>query len=681
MDSSRIRKSQMPFWPRFSTGEYGYTDLSFWQFIVQEQWSGGAGQDLFITTNKHRESGGWDFRGCDSPLSQGPQLAGGSEDAAGVTAPTQLGKNWDAQATFLRYGRKTSPDLSAANGSRLLLVSDTPAAAYGTITGYGTSDGSISSLRTPTKELCGISQVSSKHAAIMFREYMNDLQAFGSILVVLNAGPQYVAYDETLTALDTRYFCYESTNTGHKVNNYPSAIVPLDQDNFLMLGMGPANSVSDTNKMTLQMQKVKYDPNTFSITPLKGQAGDVFNSICQQTAIDSTGAVYFAAFADTLSGFASDHGGSQIGIITLTDLMLANGPRLSAIHNYPNLIITGLVSVAGVIYIIGARVLRVGSTIQYRNMVMQYPSTIVWESPLIQSSSTPQNLPKAISQVNLRESIFVTPNSFGDFDSVMHILPGGVVEEIAALPKLLPTATCDNTYMAVQQMGGAIYAYDCVNNKIVRAGNLQNITRPARKNCSLTLSGFGGNTTLVNKSLYKLIVELTSPLIGQQDKLSISVNGISLGTYNPALEQQASNVTSTLSSDGTQRIEFVTTTEVTAGTFYPTLQLPSGTSWTGRLRRVVCQYIPTQLKKRAWGIAVRCESNQKLMNDQRDPRKGWEKFADLEAAWRSNVPIPFEDVDGKTYQVIVTEWQERMPLIKSNRDQRESICSMELLEV
>jgi len=52
------RSSQQPLFPRFSTGEPSLSDLSFWQYIAQKDWSGGAGQKDYEIPNKYWSSTG-----------------------------------------------------------------------------------------------------------------------------------------------------------------------------------------------------------------------------------------------------------------------------------------------------------------------------------------------------------------------------------------------------------------------------------------------------------------------------------------------------------------------------------------------------------------------------------------------------------------------------------------------
>ena len=61
LDETYALQPQKPFSPRFSTGDPSYGDLSFWQYLTQEDWSGGEGQEIFTDKTKYLESCGWDL--------------------------------------------------------------------------------------------------------------------------------------------------------------------------------------------------------------------------------------------------------------------------------------------------------------------------------------------------------------------------------------------------------------------------------------------------------------------------------------------------------------------------------------------------------------------------------------------------------------------------------------------
>lgn len=55
-DATYTKQLQTPFNPRFSTGEPNLGDLSFFQFLSMEDFSGGSGQEIFTVNNRFSDS-------------------------------------------------------------------------------------------------------------------------------------------------------------------------------------------------------------------------------------------------------------------------------------------------------------------------------------------------------------------------------------------------------------------------------------------------------------------------------------------------------------------------------------------------------------------------------------------------------------------------------------------------
>jgi hypothetical protein len=190
--------------------------------------------------------------------------------------------------------------------------------------------------------------------------------------------------------------------------------------------------------------------------------------------------------------------------------------------------------------------------------------------------------------------------------------------------------------------------------------------RSTSSTCVLKTSAIGGNTPLINKTLYSVTVEL-SEAITSGETLTVKVNDTTVGTL--------------VNADGTRK-EIVLTTEITASAFTLRFEMAGTSTWSGELKGYTLRYIPTQFKKRAWGLAIRADRNLKLADGRRESKKPSTIYSDLEDAWESNVPIPFVDVDGSSYTVIVTDFDQRRPLLdRRGGDRLESFIFLELLEV
>lgn len=55
-EETYVKQLQTPFNPRFSTGDPSFGDLSYFQYLAMEDWSGGSGQDVFIVSNRFADS-------------------------------------------------------------------------------------------------------------------------------------------------------------------------------------------------------------------------------------------------------------------------------------------------------------------------------------------------------------------------------------------------------------------------------------------------------------------------------------------------------------------------------------------------------------------------------------------------------------------------------------------------
>lgn len=656
VDQSYVRRSQLAFTPRFSTGSYGYGDLSFWQFLIQEQWDGGSGQDDFVQLNQIRESNGWDFSGLAKP--KRPRLCGGNQVPSGITTPTQVAQNWYDMCQLLRFGRYGNGGQAgaAADLNKIVLIG-------------GGTDFTLTNLRTATANLCGIKQIKGKGGFLFSRTRPGTQE--GQYLVVFGA-TSFQIYDSNFNIVVAS--AQGGTIVSMKAGMY------LDTDNLFLVGNGAYDSGSGS---TITFSRVTVGGNNWTLgSPNPGYTGEMPDRVIPHMAVDSHGTAYFAAITEDISSttfnFASDHIGSAVLIFTAIDMARGgDGPQMSEIVRYPNMVICGLVSIVGEIYLIGSVVNRIGAAaIEYHDVVIKFPNTVIWESRKIKTDTLPKNLPKAVRQINRAEAVFVTESYLGAFDSIMRILPGNVVEEAGAVPHLVNplTAGQDNGWMAIEQMGNSYYLYDSLNNRFVQYKAQSDLSRnnPAQ-NCILELSAFGGNTTAITKTLYKVIVELYRTNLPAGETMTVLINEVQFGTL------QSTNFTQL--DANTYRAEIIAPAEFAAASFVPKIVMPSNSQWTGSIKRIGTQFIPTQLKKHAWGFAIRVEHFQKLLNDQRDQREASQQIADLEAAWKSNTPIDFTDTDGTKYKVIITEISARQPIIATNTRKRENILSMELLEI
>lgn len=644
VDGSYIRRSQQAFNPRFSTGDPNYGDLSFWQFITQKDWDGGAGQERFDVTDKIHESCGWDF-------STGyPRLAGGNAAfTAENGAPVQRGLVWTQFAKLIRWGRSTT-----GGANKIYFTGEE---------GYesGAGSGAIAVLQPPSITQIAIGQISTRSCTVWQRQAQEGSSGGGRSLAFIADNSvwsiRFIDLNEVI----------ELTYAPGTITWRPYLIVPVSQDVFLVIGEGTYQAGSTGNH--LYFKYVTLTNRTWTVaSAVDCASGDFPTRIVDSFAYDASGTLYFAATESSVVLFDSDQGGSAVGLITSTDMVKTGGPVLSEIVRYHDFLITTVCAINGTIYLIGAQVDMVGGTTRFRNQIRQFPNTIVWEQDHYQTTLRPRGTIKAFTQDNRSEAFFIVRSSFGDYDSIMRLTDGGVVEEVGALQPapLKEGATDDNTWMALVRVGRSFYAYDGASNSFRKYSSDQSISRsPVGAKCTLRLSKFGGNTPLISKTPYSVTVKLTEALTANTP-LTVKVNSTTIGTMT--------------SADGTEK-EIVITEDLTAKDFAIQIEAPGSGTWPGELYQVSLRYVPTQFKKLAWGIAVRCDMNQQLLNGQRESKTADEKLDEIVTAWQNNQPISFTDVDGTTHQVLVTEFSDRRPLIATNPKRREAVATLELLEV
>ncbi len=645
IEESYEKRAQQPFSARFATGDPGYGDLSFWQFINQQSWAGGAGQKIFSTTSKYRESTGW------SMLTGKPRLCGGNTAVTGLSAFTKpVMQDNDGTNTFA-YMPHSLLVFGKANikGQGIILVG--PNAFL--------CDGTVTSLRTVTSALVGIRHINARCAAIWQRVGPG---TFGTgsdtsnylIAAIYDAGLpgwRIIVYDA--------YFNVVGNNGLVSGGMRPNCIIPLTADKYLAICYNTAG-----NK-PLQFMRHEWTANAWTaVTSPMGHSGNFPFTVSPHWAMDSSAAIYFVGISDTPDA-SSEHFQSAVGIMTATDALNSSGALLSEKVVYNDHYLTGAVSVNGTVYLIGARIIRNGSGTLYKPTVLKFPNTTVWEST--ESSATLTDvLPLGISQVSRSEAMFVSAKKgSGRYQSIMRVGPNDVVEEIFSVKER--DNTTDRHITALARVGRSLYAYDQSQSVFYQADNdPANPAGTTSNTRTLLTSEYGGNTPLITKTLYKINVSLSEAMPASQT-MTVIVNGTTAGTI--------------VTADGTEK-SITLATEITATDFEVTFSVPGTSTWQGEIEQLTLQYVPTQFKKRAWGFGIRATKRIKFGDGSHESRTPTTMFADIEASWASNIPVTFIDVDGVSYSVLVTDFKQKRPLLQMDRlSEQESFFFLELLQI
>lgn len=637
IEESYRKKAQQPFNPRFSTGDPALTDLSFWQFISQETWDGGAGQIVYSTVNKIQRSSGWSF------LRGKPALSGG-DSAVGSVSPTQIidaessGIGWPYIANILPYGKE------AANRPYIILCGKKS---------DGTTAGTIASLRSPTSSLVGIKQVLGQAAAIWHRSQFTSVG--GTILGYgFNDGAEkYQFVDHDGTVLDTT--ALTPTAAGAMVAR---AAIPVGDTRFMIFGPGDHNGAEGLLFCRLDYGAGNWTENSiYSSSSILPEIPSPFLDL------DSSATLYVPCISDVV-GPTTELFGSSLGLFVTADLLATNGPILSSVVPYTDFVIAGAFALAGTIYLIGAKRRKAGASTYYKTTVIKYPFTVMWESEF-ESTTLDDIFPRAMHKASINELYFVNQKlDSTEAQSIMRVNASGLVEEVAAFST--DATGTRKKVAALYKFGSSFYGYDISTNgfRLATIDPSDNLAVASTR--QLKTSRYGGNTPLINKTLYSVIVELSEAITSGQT-LTVKVNGTTVGTV--------------VNADGTRK-EITLSTEITAAYFEPTLEMPSTATWPGTIEKVTLRYIPTQFKKKAWAMGIRATKNLKRGDGTAATTVTSTVFSDLIAAWTSNVPITFVDIDGTSNTVIVTDFDMRQPLLdRRGGNNLEALVFLELLEV
>lgn len=433
-------------------------------------------------------------------------------------------------------------------------------------------------------------------------------------------------------------------------------IVPINSTTLLVIG---GQSEYD-GKASFEI--VSFASGTFTQTQKVFRAdGGGQGIMCNSYAIDSNGIVYVAQ-----SDFTNTPGTipSRIFRFSSTDIT-ATRPTITAVDTIPNLKVRGLFSQNGNVYLYGAVV----DWPNAYNAIVKFPGTFVYKStkanalhPLDDSIAFNYGVQTVFK--GLTGTLFLSSTDLNKWDPLLEIQIDETIHEVAAFSSGSFDYDAPNP-LAVAEWGGHFYLIRSKDQAVDRTGDSRGSFPSTYADMRLEFSDFGGNTQLINKTLYSVTVEL-SEAMPVSKPLYVDINGTNVG-----------NIAST---DGTRK-EIVLASELTASSFRPTLRALYDNTWQGYVKRLILRYIPTQFKKKAWAFGVRATRNLRRIDGTFETKTPSTMVSDLWTAWSTNTPITFVDIDGTSYSVIVTDIDEREPLINRDSNKMEALVFLEVLEV
>lgn len=439
-----------------------------------------------------------------------------------------------------------------------------------------------------------------------------------------------------------------------------TCVIALNSTTLIVLGVTSAgNGVPG-------IEIIKWDAETWTIaTQVVLQLdGATSGSVAGNAALDSNGALYFAT-VDLSANLGCIP--SRLFYATATDL-LATRPTLTTSWTLTDFICRGIFSLLGTIHLYGAR--RRGTN-SYASIV-KVDGTVVYESSkainLSDISARGKFYNHGVASIwkNLDHILFLGMTDLDLWSPVLQLDGSSSVRESASFASGQFDYTLPNIN-AIAEWGGAFY---CLN---AQAGTIKRttVTRGGLGNsfstCVLQLSEMGSNTSLISKTLGSVMVEI-SEAIPEDETMSVYVNDVLVGTI--------------VNSDGVRK-EIKLTAELTDSKFTTKVSVLQESTWQGYVPSggIMLKYVPTQFKKKAWAVGIRCTKGLKLIDGKHEQQTPAQILAALWTAWASNIPVTFVDKDGVTYQVLITDIDERVPLMPQDILDLEALVFLELLEV
>lgn len=617
LDESYFVQGQRPFSPRFATGDPSYGDLSFWQFLTIEDFKGGEGQEIFTQTNKYRQSAGFSLQTGKPKIAPGYQtLTPSATIPSGSITPGLVPKtvvfNDDV---FIAY------EAGLAAHTETVIQTRDVANSKPKITHIEATDLIVLTRESGTTDYL----IASRGRVVKFYQYIA-----GSLTTISSHTLTFGGASDQITML-----------------------AAVDKNNFLVAGTRGSPNSGD-----VFMNRITLAAGIFTVAnerPVELQ-GEHTGVITNSYAVDSNGTFYWAKVDYTAQNLQT---GTQIYTAIANDILGAQ-PRYTRTEFVPNTRIRSIFDLRGTVYYAGF--LLEGSS-RTTPIVNKYPATEIWRSTQTDTSfrTNPEQTNMGFCRCGF-SMLMLTKNDMGLWNPVLEIKEDESVSEVASFAFTFGSA---DALPAIFTYDGRFFLIDPDTLTYLQTLDQSGGLPGTFSNVRLQLSDFGGNTPLINKSLYSVTLELSSALPAGKT-LRVFVNGTNVG-----------NIADT---DGTSK-EIILTSELTGRAFTTILEADSDMVYPGEIERVTLRYIPTQFKKRQWGLAIRAGNSLKLLSGQRDPRTSDQIFQDIITAWEKNTPISFTDVDGRTYNVIITDFKGRQPVTAMERDRREFIIPLELLEV
>lgn len=442
---------------------------------------------------------------------------------------------------------------------------------------------------------------------------------------------------------------------------YGDCVIPINSTTFAILG---TITTAGSGIPAIEIWKWTAETHTVATKVVLQLDGATRGSVVSSAALDSNGALYFAT--QDLSATLGMNP-SRLFYVSSTDL-LATLPTITKQYVLTDFSARHVFSQQGVVHLAGAR--RRGT--ESFAAIMKVDGTTVYESTkaidLSDVSAAANFFNHGIASIwkNLDHVLFLSNTDLGLWDPVLQLDSSSNIREAACFNSG-QFGTNNNNVIAIAEWNGQFFCLNAKAGTIKRTAQSRGALGADFSYCVLEMSKAGANTDLINKTLYSVTVEL-SAVVPSGETLSVLVNDTVVGTM--------------VNADGVRK-EIVLASELTAAAFTVKLRWPQASTWAGYISSgPLLKYVPTQFKKRAWGFGIRATKRLKYGDGTHESRTPTTMFSDIEAAWASNIPVTFIDVDGTSYSVLVTDFKQKRPLLQMNRSsEQEAFYFVELLQV
>ena len=449
-----------------------------------------------------------------------------------------------------------------------------------------------------------------------------------------------------------------TTVTTINLNILCSCIIPINATTLLLAGTS-----ADYDGYTM-FERLVFSGNAWTVasqTPIHLDGGGQ-GVVCNTYAVDKDG-LFVLSTTDMTNTLGTNP--SRVFLIDSTDI-LATQPTVSQSEYVPNFRVRGLFALSGEVYLYGATLENKKAT----SAIIKYPGTPFYKSTVSQiidpvTDGIAFNFGIQSTFKTATGMLFLTENDLALWNPVCEARYDGTIAHVGsfaagtyayATPNMISIAEWCNRLYLINPRTGIVWR---TNGS---AGTFPSTFADMR----LELSGMGGNSQNILKTLYSVTIELSEAMPTNQ-VMYLNVNGTEVGS---------------LTSTNALRKEIVLTTEITASSFKPIIRCVYGCTWQGYIKRIIFKYVPTQFKKKAWGFGIRATKALKLADGTHESNLPATLFTNIEAAWLSNTPTTFKDVDGVSYSVIITDFDQRRPLLdRRGAPNAEAFYFLELLEI